>query len=194
MSYESGCPMSRRRLFGAAGATAAGALIATPGRAKAAAPEPEPALVHTMVRPDRFGRLFDLKPFAEPSPKVIAALKALGAPGGPMDVRDDLAAGPLNLILNPGPNGDNPTHTAGMTFVGQFIDHDLTLDATSPLATPTRPEATINRRSPAFDLDSVYGSGPFGDPVLYEADRMRLKVGRRGDYEDVPRLPGRDAR
>jgi hypothetical protein len=49
-----------------------------------------------------------------------------------------------------------------MTFVGQFIDHDLRLDATSPLAAPTRPEATVNRRSPAFDLDSVYGSGPFG--------------------------------
>ena len=189
MSIESGCPMSRRRLFGAAGATAAGALLSTPGPAKATTRSQESGLVHTMVRSDRFGRLFDLKPFAEPSPKVIAALKALGAPGGPMDVGDDLASGPLNLILNPGANRDNPTHTAGMTFVGQFIDHDLTLDATSPLATPTRPEATINRRSPAFDLDSVYGSGPFGDPLLYEADRMRLKVGARGAFEDVPRLP-----
>ena len=102
---------------------------------------------------------------------MIAALRALGAPGGPMDVGDDLAAGPLGLILNPGANRDNPTHTAGMTFIGQFIDHDLTLDATSPLGGPTTPEATINRRTPAFDLDSVYGSGPFGDPVLYEADR-----------------------
>ena len=63
-----------------------------------------------------------------------------------------------------------------MTFVGQFIDHDLTLDATSPLGVATEPESTINRRTPAFDLDSVYGSGPFGDPVLYEDDRMRLKA------------------
>ena len=75
-----------------------------------------------------------------------------------------------------------------MTFIGQFIDHDLTLDATSPLGQPTAPESTINRRTPAFDLDSVYGSGPFGDPLLYEADRMRLKVGTRGAFEDVPRL------
>ena len=26
-----------------------------------------------------------------------------------MDAADDLAAGPLGLILNPGPNRDNPT-------------------------------------------------------------------------------------
>ena len=65
-----------------------------------------------------------------------------------MDVRDDLAAGPLGLIQNPGANQDNPTHTAGMTFIGQFIDHDLTLDATSPLGTPTKPEATINGARP----------------------------------------------
>ena len=136
--------------------------------------------INTAVRPDRFGRLFEnLEPFAEPKPKIVAALKALGAPGGPMDAQDDLAAGPLGLILNPGPNRDNTAHTAGMTFVGQFIDHDLTLDATSPLGEPTDPERTVNQRSPAFDLDSVYGSGPFGDPVLYEADKMRLRVGTR---------------
>src|SRR6185312_6756629 len=100
----------------------------------------------------------------------------------------DLASGPLNLILNPGPNRDNATMTAGMTFVGQFVDHDLTLDATSPLGVPTKPESTVNQRTPAFDLDSVYGSGPFGDPVLYEADKMHLRVGARGAYEDVPRM------
>ena len=76
-----------------------------------------------------------------------------------------------------------------MTFVGQFIDHDLTLDATSPLGVETDPGRTVNGRSPAFDLDSVYGSGPFGDPILYEADKMRLRVGTRGAFEDVPRMP-----
>ena len=142
------------------------------------------------MRPDRFGRLFpNLEPFAEPKPKIVAALKALGAQGGIMDVGDDLAAGPLGLILNPGANRDNPAHTAGMTFVGQFIDHDLTLDATSPLGVETDPGRTVNGRSPAFDLDSVYGSGPFGDPILYEADKLRLRVGARGAFEDVPRMP-----
>src|SRR5262245_57720026 len=186
MTVQSGCPMSRRRLLGAFGATAAGAMLAPAGARASGGYDTE---INTAVRSDRFGRLFEnLEPFAEPKPKIVAALKALGAPGGPMDVADDLAAGPLALIQNPGANRDNPTHTAGMTFIGQFIDHDLTLDATSPLAVPTRPEATTNGRTPTFDLDSVYGSGPFGDPVLYEADKLRLRAGQRGAYEDVPRL------
>src|SRR3954454_9023405 len=120
----SGCPMSRRRLLGVAAATAAGAMLSAPGRAHASGYElPE---INTAVRPDRFGRLFEnLEPFAEPKPKIVEALKRLGAPGGIMDVGADLGAGPLGLILNPGANRDNATHTAGMTFVGQFIDHDL---------------------------------------------------------------------
>jgi hypothetical protein len=184
--------MSRRGLLrsigvGAAGAVTVGGIGA--GRAQASGYDAAPFRINTAVRGDRFGRLFELKPFAEATPKVTAALRALGAPGGPMDVQDDLAAGPLGLILNPGANRDNPAHTAGMTFVGQFIDHDLTLDATSPLGRETDPERTVNQRSPQFDLDSVYGSGPYGDPALYEPDRMRLKVGARGPFEDVPRLP-----
>src|SRR3954469_9152223 len=102
---------------GAASAMAAGAAVPRGAQANRLPP------INTAVRPDRFGRLFDdLEPFAEPRPKIIAALKALGAPGGPMDGQDDLAPGPLNLILNPGANRDNATMTAGMTFVGQFID------------------------------------------------------------------------
>ncbi|MDA0174169.1 hypothetical protein OJ998_34025 [Solirubrobacter taibaiensis] len=182
--------MSRRGLLAGAATVVAGSALA-PARASAAgtgAAAPPPT-IHTAVRPDRFGRLFDLPPFANPTTQVKTALRTLGAPGGIMDAKDDLAAGPLGLILNPGANTDNPNHTAGMTFVGQFIDHDITLDATSPLGVPTAPEATINRRTPAFDLDSVYGSGPFGDPLLYEDDKLRLKAGRRGEHEDVPRLP-----
>src|SRR3954467_8961291 len=114
----SGCPMNRRRLLGLAGAGVAGAVLSSPRSADADIPA-----INTAVRSDRFGRLFDLEPFASPTPAVIAALKKLGAPGGIMDAADDLAAGPLGLIQNPGPNRDNPTHTAGMTFVGQFVDH-----------------------------------------------------------------------
>ncbi len=185
MTTESGCPMSRRRLLGVIGAGAAATLVSPRSAQANVLP-----VINTSVRPDRFGRLFeDVKPFAEPRPKIIEALKTLGAQGGIMDAHDDLASGPLNLILNPGPNRDNATMTAGMTFIGQFIDHDLTLDATSPLGDPTEPQATVNQRSPAFDLDSVYGSGPFGDPIMYEADKMHLKMGRAAPFEDVPRLP-----
>ena len=36
--------------------------------------------------------------------------------------------------LTPNPdNQDNPDHTAGVTFLGQFPDHDITSDQTSSL-------------------------------------------------------------
>jgi hypothetical protein len=48
---------------------------------------------------------------------------------------------------------------SGFTYVGQFIDHDLTLDTSpSPLA-PVDFTQLINNRSLRFDLDSVYGDG-----------------------------------
>ena len=139
------------------------------------------------MRPDRFGRLFpNLKPFAEPKPKVVAALKALGAQGGPMDVGDDLAAGPLDLILNPGANRDNAAHTAGMTFVGQFIDHDLTLDATSPLASTTAAggdgQPPLARVRPGLGLRQRAVRRP--DPL--RGRQLRLKVGRRARSRTSP--------
>jgi hypothetical protein len=51
--------------------------------------------------------------------------------------------------------------------MGQFIDHDLTRDTTSELAVQEQPERTVNHRTPYFDLDSVYGSGPSGSAQLY---------------------------
>ena len=48
-----------------------------------------------------------------------------------MDANDDLAAGPVALIVDPALNLNNPnsnTHTAGTTFMGQFLDHDMTFD------------------------------------------------------------------
>ena len=80
-----------------------------------------------------------------------------------MDAKDDLAEGPIHLIVNPAlslNNPNNPTHTAGTTFMGQFIDHDLTFDLTSRLAVVAEPTAIAQQRTPAFDLDSVYGGGP----------------------------------
>jgi len=64
----------------------------------------------------------------------------MGAPRGIMDARDNLAAGPLNLIVDPAlneRNQNNDTHTAGTTFMGQFMDHDMTFDTTSALGVPT---------------------------------------------------------
>jgi hypothetical protein len=148
-------------------------------------------LGHERGRSDRFGRLFHLPPFAPPTPAIEAALVRLGARGNVMDAADNLAAGPLKLIVDPQlrtNNPDNDDHTAGVTFLGQFLDHDMTFDATSRLGRPTNPARVPNGRRPYFDLDSVYGGGPAGSPQLFEAeDRAKLRIESSGIYEDVPR-------
>lgn len=119
----------------------------------------------------RFGRLFPtLPPFAADTPLVRDALTELGAPGGPMDAGDDLSD-PVLLITDPSRsqhNPDNPSSAAGFTFLGQFLDHDMTFDPTSSLARRQDPEAIRNFRIPALDLDSLYGGGPSVSPHLYD--------------------------
>jgi hypothetical protein len=137
MANAGGQRLSRKRFLGAVGA-GAGAIAVNPARA-IGAPD------HTQaVRLDRFGRMFRLPPFAEPSAKVEAALRELGKPGRLLDAHDPLAAGPDALVVDASlsaNNPNNPTQTAGTTFFGQFLDHDVTFDATSRLGRPTAPEA-----------------------------------------------------
>ncbi len=206
--------VSRRGLLTGAGAAGAGLAVGSigglPGAVAATArpqllPRPgAPASSHL------FGRIFpSLPPFAEATDDVRAALLEVGAPGGIMDARDDLAAGPKNLIVDPtvngnptatnpyGSNPDNPTMTAGSTFVGQFTDHDITFDQTSQLGVPQNPLVSPNTRTPALDLDSVFGGGPAMRPDLYAPNPdgtagPALKIGTGGVHEDVPRVPNGD--
>ena len=72
------------------------------------------------------------------------------------------------------PDGEeNLAVPAGYTYLGQFIDHDLTFDTTSSFNSPSDPS---NLRTPRFDLDNIYGSGPDDQPYLYataDANGMR---------------------
>jgi hypothetical protein len=142
-----------------------------------------------------FGRLFpQLESFAPESVPVKSQLIALGAQGGLLDAQDQLSAGPVKLITDPAlsvNNPDNPTHTAGTTFVGQFIDHDVTFDTSSTLGKKTDPFTSPNGRTPALDLDSVYGAGPAGSPAFYDSgDQAKLLIESGGIFEDLPRTPG----
>jgi hypothetical protein len=185
--------VSRRGFLGALGA--AGAMA--PGVCMMGAAAHAQTVTTTTLREDRFGRIFQLPPFATPSPQLTAALTELGKPGGIMDAKDPLDVGPVLLITDPAAsanNPDNPTHTAGTTFFGQFVDHDVTFDLGSRLGEPTRPEDSANSRSPALDLDSVYGGGPVRSPQLYGRRTSReplggikLRVENGGLFEDLPR-------
>lgn len=99
------------------------------------------------------------------------------------------------------PRGDNHAIPAGYTYLGQFIDHDITFDVT-PLASSRGVPGVRNYRTPRLDLDSVYGEGPLVRPELFErvprgrSSIFLLRVGRAqalggaSNYRelDVPRV------
>jgi hypothetical protein len=139
---------------------------------------------------DSFTRMFPgLPPFAPPTDRVREMAKKLGEAGGPLDAKDVLTD-PIKSIVNPqeaSPNNpDNPNMTAGVTFFGQFIDHDLTLDLRSPLLERSEPRRTENFRKAAFDLDSVYGNGPQESAELYDRSSGDIKF-------RVEPIPGSEA-
>ena len=118
--------------------------------------------------PARFGRMFRQLPAASwpaadvdlLATKLIAEEETEPTPEGQAD------------------DEENNDIDAGVTYVGQFIDHDLTRDPRpDDLTTPIDPFSLPNARTPAFDLDSLYGGGSHSSPQLYEADGVHLKLG-----------------
>jgi hypothetical protein len=63
------------------------------------------------------------------------------------------------------------------TYLGQFIDHDITFDPTTSFQKHKDPNATEDFRTPAFDLDNVYGRGPGDQPYLYQDDGISFLLG-----------------
>ena len=98
---------------------------------------------------------------------------------------------------------------AGFTYLGQFLDHDLTFDKSGLEDIATVPVATLLQgRSPSLDLDSLYGLGPARTPEFYAADKVHLRTGAtvKADFPtdgiadkphagfDLPRRTNRTAR
>ena len=82
---------------------------------------------------------------------------------------------------NDQPDSANPPIPAGFTYLGQFVDHDLTMDRTeAQLGEDVSLDELMQGRSPALDLDSVYGRGPRDarDRAFYAQDGVKLKMGR----------------
>ena len=132
----------------------------------------------------RFGRMFRTLPAATYSTEDLVALgKAMEADAEVIvengvkkrDKSDRLVptataeAGPDNPGVGPD-DEENYGIPAGYTYLGQFIDHDITFDPMSSLMGQNDPESLVDFRSPRLDLDNLYGRGPADQPYMYEAD------------------------
>ncbi|MEQ8436538.1 MAG: peroxidase family protein [Ilumatobacter fluminis] len=131
-----------------------------------------------------YGRLFPHLPLAYYRPDQLDAAAALMRM--PDNKVDDAAKRWNAPAAEPPPatGAENDRIPAGHTYVGQFIDHDLTFDLGSDLGRTDPGVGPMNFRTPRFDLDSVYGQGPDAQPYLYESDGATLVI----DNNDLPRL------
>jgi Animal haem peroxidase len=132
------------------------------------------------------------------APVALAADATAAGVGGPTALA--LAAAPPFRFSRIGPRGPRPAEglrrrlanamtasdagpssvPAGFTYLGQFIDHDLSFDKTQVmLGESVSPTELLQGRSPSLDLDSLYGAGP-DDPesAKFYRDGVHLKMGR----------------
>ena len=108
----------------------------------------------------RFGRMFRPLPAAEFGSTTDDSVSALHALAQKMTA----SAGATPKVEG------SPALPSGYTFLGQFIDHDLTFDPVSSLQKANDPDSLTNFRSPRFDLDCIYGRGPDDQPYMYQQD------------------------
>jgi Animal haem peroxidase len=134
---------------------------------------------------------------------AVASLAAAAAPPfrfsrmGPSGAGRQLGEANMKKVGNAmaGGGGGATGVPAGFTYLGQFIDHDLTFDKTQVMfGGNVSPGQLLQARSPSLDLDSLYGAGP-QDPEsakFYEADKLHLKMGKTVAAEGIPAKDGFD--
>ena len=115
------------------------------------------------TREGRFGRLFRNLPVLSHSEEALNTLASAMV----TKAEEDLQLGGADPEETETNRGEHMI-PAGYTYLGQFIDHDLTFDPASSLERQNDPDALVNFRTPAFDLDNVYGRGPSDQPYLYD--------------------------
>lgn len=118
----------------------------------------------------QFGRMFRALPSAEFGANDFKTEQNLLALGKAM-VAD-------HEPIKEGPDPEESGIPAAYTYLGQFIDHDLTFDPASSLQQQDDPDGLVDFRTPRFDLDNVYGKGPDDAPYLYHADNTFI-LGRK---------------
>jgi hypothetical protein len=155
----------------------------------------------SVTRPDapfgRFGRLFGppaqygerFKEFSEALAELAETMIARE-----FEEKDQQGKKRDPTICEQERDDENPTIPAGYTYLGQFIDHDITFDPVSSLQAENDPDALEDFRTPRLDLDSLYGRGLVDQAYLYNQDKpgeFLLGADRRAagsaPRPDVPR-------
>ena len=95
-----------------------------------------------------------------------------------------------------GRDGEESGIPALYTYFGQFIDHDITFDPMTTLISHSDPDALTDFRTPALDLDNMYGRGPDDQPYLYDSTGTKFLLGKPLDNNgfDLPRNTANPAR
>lgn len=109
------------------------------------------------AQPRNFVSLFNLPPARHTEQDLISLGRLMDTAPDPQDPKDGAD------------EEENPFVPAGYTYLGQFVDHDLTFDTTSDLGDLNTFSAVADSRTPRFDLDNVYGAGPDDQPYMYES-------------------------
>jgi Animal haem peroxidase len=142
----------------------------------------------------RFGRIFRSLPAATWSETALRKLAGDGNQANCMSAEPEKDDSTPPLPIAPREDVDDEGHPrtsrlhddeensgidAGYTYLGQFIDHDITFDPASSLQQRNDVDALVDFRTPRLDLDSVYGSGPDDQPYIYESNGRRFQLGRK---------------
>ena len=135
----------------------------------------------------RFGRMFRTLPAATFDERELQELALQGMTAAP-EVVEDKAGNPIrdtNGYLIPKATSEDSIDDeenfgipAGYTYLGQFIDHDITFDPASSLQRQNDPESLVDFRTTRLDLDCLYGRGPADQPYLFEPDGLHFALGR----------------
>jgi hypothetical protein len=121
-------------------------------------------VVESPTTEGRFGFMFKSQP---PLPASDALLDRLGATMEEQPSAEPASSSGQKDVNDASNENPNPALTSGFTFVGQFVDHDITFDTTLLSDQQSDPDATTNFRTPRYDLDAIYGRGPAQDPQFY---------------------------
>src|SRR5882762_11198424 len=145
------------------------------------------------TREGRFGRMFRSLPAADFDKEALTILAGEMTADPETDPKDKnfpaaSLEDPKKRIQD---NEENAGIPSGYTYLGQFIDHDITFDPASSLQQRNDPDALIDFRTPRLDLDSVYGRGPADQPYLYDGGNAFLGgdpiSGGDANARDLPR-------